>query len=903
MWPILLLFFMSGISGLIYQVVWVREFGTVFGVSVYSAASVSAIFMFGLGVGSFAVGRWSDRLHARNPNSALLAYGAFELAIATLGLLIAFALPNLEAISAAVSSYQPNASGWFVLSFGSHLMRFALATALLAPITFLMGGTLTLLIRHLVSGDLSRAGWQIGALYGINTAGAALGALLTAALLIPRIGIFSTELVAIALNAVAGVGAIGLARSRSSSTAAPEIEASGEPKTQDIDETEGSSRAVAYTSAALFCSGAAAMGMEIVWFRHLISSLGALRAVFSLLLTVILAGIFAGSLLGGYLERRTGKPVLLYIGAQTAFMLATLLLLALYDPRTSAMIDLSHIVRATEAGGLRLALLHEALSLQHILAMVGIPALLLGASFPLGNAHVQRLESRVGSRSGALYLANTLGNVVGSLGTGLLLLPVLGIQASTTLLMLLVALGIVAIHQSLRAQDRGGDEARLAKGILLISLAGFVMALGAWLVLRPDFLLRRTLPAHITKSERAYSKGLLGASEGINETLAVVRETGGKTLYTNGHPMSSTTLSAQRYMRLFAHLPLLNSERPEKTLVICFGVGTTLHATSLHESVGRLEVAELSENVLRHGPLFSDTNGGVLDDPRLHVFANDGRQHLRMQPEASYDLITLEPPPINYAGVAGLYSREFYALARSRLKESGYLTQWLPTYQVPESVVLAIVKAFMDVFPEGVLVSGYDQEFILMGMPGGAVELNLERIRERLARETQVRSDLERVGANSLSDLAATFVASSPTLLAATADVAAVTDDHPIMEYSSRSTLVDNWFPGELVALSDLSSFCPDCFAADTQASEFWALPYLQRVLDAYYQSERFRHYSNVIPRAKLDWGGVRDLLDAEPCIVAALRANASLRRIFHQVLKGRAEASCASMPENRTQP
>jgi hypothetical protein len=253
--------------------------------------------------------------------------------------------------------------------------------------------------------------------------------------------------------------------------------------------------------------------------------------------------------------------------------------------------------------------------------------------------------------------------------------------------------------------------------------------------------------------------------------------------------------------------------------------------------------------------------------------------------------------------VAGLYSREFYALARSRLKESGYLTQWLPTYQVPESVVLAIVKAFMDVFPEGVLVSGYDQEFILMGMPGGAVELNLERIRERLARETQVRSDLERVGANSLSDLAATFVASSPTLLAATADVAAVTDDHPIMEYSSRSTLVDNWFPGELVALSDLSSFCPDCFAADTQASEFWALPYLQRVLDAYYQSERFRHDSNVIPRAKLDWGGVRDLLDAEPCIVAALRANASLRRIFHQVLKGRAEASCASMPENRTQP
>jgi spermidine synthase len=117
-------------------------------------------------------------------------------------------------------------------------------------------------------------------------------------------------------------------------------------------------------------------------------------------------------------------------------------------------------------------------------------------------------------------------------------------------------------------------------------------------------------------------------------------------------------------------------------------------------------VADLSRNILAHAGDFTDVNHDVLSDPRVAVYVNDGRHHLRMRPAAPYDLITLEPPPIAYAGVAALYSTEFYRLARSRLSAGGYLSQWLPAYQVPASTTLAMIRSFVDVFPQSVLLSG-----------------------------------------------------------------------------------------------------------------------------------------------------------------------------------------------------
>ena len=206
-----LFFFLSGLSGLIYQVVWVRLFGNVFGNTLYSTSLVVAVFMLGLGVGSYVVGAWADRRYAIERESLLRAYGYFELAVGVLGLGLSVLLPHLGEVSAVVSSYSRNPNGWYVLSTTSYLTRGAIAIFLLTPVTVLMGGTLTLLIRHLVRNDFEIGSWRIAVLYGINTAGAALGCLLTDFALVPASGLFGAQMVAVFLNISAAGGALYVA--------------------------------------------------------------------------------------------------------------------------------------------------------------------------------------------------------------------------------------------------------------------------------------------------------------------------------------------------------------------------------------------------------------------------------------------------------------------------------------------------------------------------------------------------------------------------------------------------------------------------------------------------------------------------------------------------------------------
>ena len=486
-WAVYSLFLLSGISGLIYQVIWVREFGSVFGNTVYSAATITAVFMCGLGVGGFFVGKASDRRHRSDRYRSLRTYGAFEIAIALLGLVVAFVLPELEGLSARFSRYEIGPEGWFELTTSSHLLRYVAAVVLLAPITFLMGGTLTLLIRYVVAGNLRASGLRVGALYGMNTAGAAIGAFAADSFLIGRVGIFNTELVAIGLNLVAGVGALLIAsHGRADSFAEPQ-ETAQQPGTS----TRSTDRLlVSRTAATLFVTGFIAMGFEIVWFRYLISGLGGRRSIFSLLMVVVLVGIFLGSVIGGLLERRTGKPVRLFMAAQTGFIFLALAPMALLGAQLFVPLAGSSTLEAVPVSLQGLA--EIGLSLPHIIATVGLGALLMGCTFPLSNAHVQRVTASVGGRAGTLYLANTLGNVAGSIVTGFVLLPTIGQQGSVAVLAAVAPIGLVPLYLSTRGTSAGTESisGRFFAGCvlaLLISLAG-------WLAL-PEHYLLQTGPA------------------------------------------------------------------------------------------------------------------------------------------------------------------------------------------------------------------------------------------------------------------------------------------------------------------------------------------------------------------------------------------------------------------------
>jgi spermidine synthase len=823
---IYLLFFLSGLSGLIYQVVWVRVFGNVFGNTIYSASIVIGVFMLGLGVGSYVVGAWADRRYAQHPDSLLRAYGVVEMAIAAMGLAIALTLPHLGAISAFVSSYVRDASGWYVLSPGSYLARAAIAIVLLTPITLLMGGTLTLLIRHLVRSDLAIGGWRIAELYGINTLGAATGAMLTDFVLVPAWGLWSTQLLAVGFNVLAGLGAWYLARrspvpvrltpdttiAKKKRAAVRRVRFQPDPgPEQSVANAAG--RAVALTSLALMLSGLAALGMEILWFRHFTILLGGFRAVFSLLLTLILLGIGFGSLVGGAVHRRMGRPAEWLMLAQGLFVASTL-----YG---FAAADVEPINTAAVAGIGALAELW--FNARPMLAEVALPALLMGFAFPLGNAVIQRAEMTVGRRAGMLYLANTAGAVAGSLAAGFLLLPAAGLQLSTTILMAVAASSIIPLF--LAASPRSTS--------LVASLLIAGLSLGLWLRLPADHVTMRALGAPDTGERR------LVVRDGLTELIAVAETPGrGRTLYTNGHAMSSTLPLSQRYMRALAHLPLVSMDRPTDVLVIGFGVGNTTHAATLHPSVERVELADLSRDILAHASYFEDANRGVLADPKVAVHINDGRQHLQMRSPGSYDLIVLEPPPIAYAGVGALYSRDFYSLARGRLKPNGYISQWLPAYQVPSDTTLSMVRAFVDAFPQSVLLSGAASDLLLLGTTADRMAIDPHHVARVLAEAPVVRADLERVSLRALHEIVGTFVGSARTLDEATRGVPPVVDDRPLQEYGVRSMLnIGHGVPAGIVDLGRVAEWCAPCFEAGRPVRALEPLDMYFRLLALAYEA------------------------------------------------------------------
>jgi spermidine synthase len=535
-------------------------------------------------------------------------------------------------------------------------------------------------------------------------------------------------------------------------------------------------------------TGLAALGMEILWFRHFSILLGGFRAVFSLLLTIILAGIGIGSLAGGALYLRTGRPAEWLMVVQALFVASTLAGLALADVNVINQDD-----TAAAAG----TFAELWFNTWPMLMEVAVPALLMGFSFPLANAVIQRAEESVGRRAGILYLANTAGAVAGSLAAGFVLLPVFGLQTSTTVLMILAALAVVPLYLT---------EPRPLRALAApLFIAGAALAL--WLQLPEDYVTLRALGTPGGGERR------LVVSDGLTELVAVTESPKGRMLVTNGHAMSSTWPLSQRYMRALAHIPLLSIEGPETVLVVGFGVGNTTHAATLHPTVRRVELADLSRDILAHAAYFDEGNQGVLDDPKVVVHINDGRQHLQMQPESAYDLIVLEPPPIAYAGVSALYSREFYELARTRLKPNGYISQWLPTYQVPPEIALAMVRAFVDVLPQSVLLSGAASDLLLLGVNGPRIEIDPDAVAAALSRAPAVRSDLERVDLGSLHELVGTFVGSAQTLRDATRDIAPVVDDRPTQEYGVRSMLsIGHGVPASIIDLTQVAEWCPRCF-------------------------------------------------------------------------------------------
>lgn len=750
------LLFLSGSAALMFQVLWIKQLSLVVGVEVSAIAGAVSAFFLGLALGGWVLGRQADRL--RRP---VRFYAMLEAAVALCCVAVTWLLARSAAVFVAVEAHSAVVA-WLGIGL------------LLAIPAFLMGGTLPVLLRAVnrQDGGASRRG---GALYAANTCGAILGALLPAFLLIPRFGVQGAALAAATLNLLAAAGAWLLDRSaRETAMPAAGAQAATAPLSGE-----------ARLAVALYgVAGAVALGYEVIWSQMIVPFMSTRAFAFAIVLATYLAGLAIGAALYARWGHRVRNPWPVF-----GFLIAGAGLIAVLEVALLGkwLIQAQTYAEAvayewTGSGFAGMCARFAVAAASLVLA----PTLLLGAAFPA----VLRIavgDKQVGREAGAVLACNTLGGIAGTLLTGFLLLPALGLVRT------LGVLAAVAAAVGAVAAWRGRTDGRAATG-WATGLAG--LATLAMVAILPVDQFARLLPG-------ASGAGLVFYEESHGGTVAVVERAGNGNrfhrLYIQGVSNSGDAMPSLRYMRLQALLPLIvHNGEPKSALVVGYGTGITAGALSQYRGLDKRAVAELLPAVLRAAPHFQGTFQAATD-PGLDKRLRDGRRELQASAER-WDLITLEPPPPSAAGVVNLYSRDFYQLAASRLAPQGIVAQWLPLPTQNAEDTRALVASFIEVFPHAQLWTSELHEMLLLGSMQ-PLTLDAARIEARYD-QPDTAAALKAVGVPSAAALLSTWVTDRAGLARYAGDAQAVTDDRPGIEYATwvRPREVARTLP-ELLAL------------------------------------------------------------------------------------------------------
>ena len=752
------LFFLSGVCGLVYEVVWARQLTRVLGVSVYATATVLAAYMAGLALGSFVFGRRIDR--ARNP---VRVYALLELAIAVCGLTIPFALDAARALFASVGD-----------AFGE---RFALLSAfrslialcvLLVP-TFLMGGTLPAIARYLVERRES-VGWNVALLYALNTLGGAVGVVVTGFVLIPHLGLSATTGLAVAGNLLVGTV---LLVARVGEDAAPRAPAA------EVVAPAAPARTVLLVGAVFALSGFAALAYEVVWTRVLVVHVHNSSYAFSTMLAVFLTGLVLGDALMIRLYDRVARPLWWLGGVQVAVGISVVAAAAVYAPLGS--------IGAFVSGAAGLDSWGTSVSRMFLqAALVMLPfTLLLGTTFPLVARIVCSDVATVGRTLANVYAANTCGAIAGALASAFVLIPLLGLRGS---LLFLSALNVL-----LGAACWFADEPRPRARMALCAVILGALAL-------PHAAIPTSLFSEVFGDSQ---RRLIYYREGATDTTGIWEALpSGHRVVFYGDQRGTAGTNTNSLNRTQGHLAHLLHPQPTASLQIGFGVGNTLAAASLHPEVLRLDCVELSPHVRETAPYFW-TNARVLDDPKVRLVVDDGRNYL-LRTRERYQVITLEPPNVYTAGVVDLYTREFYALASEALSDDGILSQWIAAVDHEDEDVRQMLRAVAEVFPEVTLwdMGPLDEfgiesptGFLLVVASRKPLRIDPRELERRMGLEP-VHADLQAIGLARPTRLLSLFIAGDTGVRAWTHGASPVTDDFTRVDYASARSVYSGFGQG-----------------------------------------------------------------------------------------------------------
>ncbi len=762
---VFILFFFSGATALVYEVVWSKYLSLMFGSTIQAQTAVLAVFMSGLALGSWIFGRVASSL--ANP---LRAYGWMELGIGVYGFLFVTAYLDADMLFVFLGS---PLLGHTSLLF---LLKFALSVCLLVIPTLLMGGTLPLIAEWLRRRGVEAGSWSTG-FYAVNTLGAVVGAGLAGFALVQLLGLERTLWLTGAVNGAIGVAAIRLSNRKPWHTDSPAQASAKDPHSF----AAGPGFPMA-GFALVGLSGAMSMGLEVMASRTLALVFGASLQAFATVLMAFILGIGIGSIVVASPLLKSRSPYdtscALFLAASAwlgAFLLGIERVATLYHQALSGL--------ARNEVGYNFQL---ALTALISIVVLGVPASMLGAVLPTWIRHAARHVATLSHQVGRLLFWNTVGSVAGVLLAGFVLMPLLGLRGAFACTA--IALSLAALAIAWRGQRPGWMT--LGLGVVTMTLVAAALGGDDWrLVMSAGVYRMRHVDARTDiKAYRREHTRLLFYEDAADATVSVEKDgehgpddpSSQVLLRINGKidASSHTDLSTQY---LLAHLPMC--ARPGSRDVFMFGLGSGITARALlGHPIQHLSIAENCEPVLRAAKWFEPWNGGALNNSRTHVWGEDARTVLKLSPQL-YDVIISEPSNPWTVGIGSVFSMEFYDLAASRLKDGGIFVQWFHVYEMNADLAAMVTRTFSLAFSHVEIWDTFAGDVVLMGSNKKWAS-NPSVYRTVFERELP-RKDLEQIGIPTPELLWARQLASQRTAGAIPGGGVIQSDGFPVLEYDA----------------------------------------------------------------------------------------------------------------------
>ncbi len=813
---IYLLFFASGVSGLIYEVVWIRLFGLVLGNTTYAISVVIGSFFAGLALGGFYCGRYIDNLFKDQNNSnrekeskvtgevQALSKGSDGSGLIRIYIYLEFGIAFSALFVGIGTSGVKSLLIWFNqhINYSSTLfdmVRFFSSFVLLLIPTFLMGATLPVLSKYLIR-EFKGVRSGLGTLYGVNTFGAALGCLITGFYLIETIGVNATIYTGVSINLCIGVGALILERT-GFFRSVPETDLrKAIPKKMSKPATISKDLQISHaplTGLALYAvliafgiAGFTSLAYEITWTRMLSSIFLNSIYSFTTMLTTFLCGLGIGSFIIARFFKRSKNQLMLFAIVEFCIGISGFLLIIVFSwlPEISSRILSFYAERHGSLNWSSNVCVEFILS---FMVMI-VPSIFIGMTFPLATQIITPNIRFIGRSIGNIYSINALGGIIGALITGCLLIQLIGLKSNQiyiAVLNILVGTSLFLLAFKIKKEKQPGNLLLSRRIIAAVFIFSFTIAIGF-------FCSRYDIRVWDRNSN------LLYYNEGPAATVSVIRENdGNRSLIVNNRYRLGTSKATPLQERM-GYIPLLLHDKPEDVLVIGMGTGITLSAVSSTDLTKRVDCLEIIPSVVDAAKQFFYEENRDINSEKTNIITEDGRNYILIN-KKKYDVIISDLFVPYHAGAGSLYSKEHFDVCKERLSDNGMFCQWLPLYQMSDKEFKIICKTFCNSFPDTTLWFCNFERGLICGLIGTKEKFELDPLKLRQKMQLPwLKHKLQKAILGSAEELLSLYITDKNGLEQFAGDSRINSDNNPIIEFLAPKNIYKTNKNSEEIALN-----------------------------------------------------------------------------------------------------